>query len=282
MTDLPLESVINPKGDTQPDYGFLIASCAIMCGVLVYEVVAPVYFSVLLVMGFVALMVSATPLYRQRMALMLIAFLTGAMASMYERHWHKTDLITQISDHKVQAVIADFELRDNRRARLWLRDLSIDGLPADALIRATIDNMPDDALFYGDKLTGALRLYPLSGPLFPDWPDYARKAWRSGIVASAYGKSPRITPAQQRPSQSLLMGWRNGLSNAITKDLCPTSATLAKALIIAERNFSDEAFHQPFRQAGLSHLLAISGLHMGLLWHIWLVSPYSGNSCAVI
>ncbi len=54
------------------------------------------------------------------------------------------------------------------------------------------------------------------------------------------------------------------MSGQISAHLSPASANLAKALLIGERDFSNEAFFTPFRKAGLAHLLAISGLHMGL------------------
>ena len=169
-----------------------------------------------------------------------------------------------------EALTLKSETKADGRARLWLGNVSQDNQPIDGIIRATIDQMPAD-ITQGDHITLPLTLYPLSGPLFAYWPDYARKSWSEGISGTAYGRAPkRIPPSKDgdglsdKPKLSIITQMRKHIRHATRQDLSQTNATLAEALLIGERDFSDESFYMPFRAAGLAHLLAISGLHMGL------------------
>ena len=52
--------------------------------------------------------------------------------------------------------------------------------------------------------------------------------------------------------------------------LSPDAESLAAGLLCGDRSlFSTEAMHD-IRDAGMSHLLAVSGLHIGLLWGLLL------------
>lgn len=263
MADLPLESSSEAVPSQQKERLSSLLSSAMMCGVLVHDGLFVRDYLILLIVLFCGLMMVKGAHYRNFAAFALCAFLAGSMATAFERFWHQTALITTKEDSFITATITAFERQDHERARLWLSDVSLAD-DKNALIRATIDQMPDVALKVGDRFEGQVRLFPLSGPLFPGWPDYARKSWREGIIATAYGRAPHIISADRSPNQSVITGLREAIRYHVETDLSPANATLAKALFIGERDFSDKEFYQPFRKAGLAHLLAISGLHMGL------------------
>ena len=162
-------------------------------------------------------------------------------------------------------------------------DVRIDTKEVDGIMRATIDQMPRVPLSYQAHFTGRLRIYPLSGALFPNWPDYSRKSWREGIIATAYGRAPIITPASTQTARPVIAELRDWVSGQISAHLSPASANLAKALLIGERDFSNEAFFTPFRKAGL----AISGdfwfaYGVILFRRLWRVPLILGIACVPI
>ena len=57
-----------------------------------------------------------------------------------------------------------------------------------------------------------------------------------------------------------------------------TPSALAKALLCADKSGLSKDLQQTFRDAGASHLLALSGLHLGLIYSIlqFLLSPLGG------
>ena len=263
MSDLPLESSSKKLQSRHKERLSSLLSSAMMCGVLVHDGLFARDYIIVLIILFCALMMVKGAYYRSFAAFALCAFVAGAMATTLERFWYEAPLITAQEDSFITATIIAFERQDNERARLWLSDVSLID-DKTALIRATIDHMPDVALRVGDGFKGRVRLYPLSQPLFPGWPDYARKSWREGIIATAYGRAPTIISSDNSAKQSWLSALRDTIRYHVETDLSPANATLAKALFIGERDFSDKEFYTPFRKAGLAHLLAISGLHMGL------------------
>ncbi len=58
---------------------------------------------------------------------------------------------------------------------------------------------------------------------------------------------------------------RRALGRALEQSLPPTEAALARALLLGLRGQLPDSVVENFRQSGTSHLLAISGLHLGIL-----------------
>ena len=276
MANLPLETHPiahhnSKKQRKRRDVPPLIVSAALLLGVLLSDALAIWHLAVVLLFCGALCIVICRQHHQTAFAIMgITAFVAGCAAHYFEAYHHKVSLITESREAVVEAVIIKHERQDKGRARLWLDDVRIDRKEVDGIVRATIDQMPKAPLSYQAHFTGRLRIYPLSGALFPNWPDYSRKSWREGIIATAYGRAPIITPSPTQTTQTtqgarpVIAKLRDAVSGQISDHLSPASASLAKALLIGERDFSNEAFFTPFRNAGLAHLLAISGLHMGL------------------
>ena len=273
MANLPLETHPiahhnSKKQRKRRDMAPLIVSVALLLGVLLSDALTIWHLAIVFLFCGTLCIVICRQHHQTAFAIMgITAFMAGCAAHYFEAYHHQVRLITESREAVVEAVIIKHEKQGKGRARLWLDDVRIDTKELDGIVRATIDQMPKAPLSYQAHFTGRLRLYPLTGALFPNWPDYSRKSWREGIIATAYGRAPIITPSPTQTTQSarpVIAKLREGISGEISNHLSPASASLAKALLIGERDFSNEAFFTPFRNAGLAHLLAISGLHMGL------------------
>ncbi|MDZ7680945.1 MAG: ComEC/Rec2 family competence protein [Fodinibius sp.] len=69
--------------------------------------------------------------------------------------------------------------------------------------------------------------------------------------------------------------WRHRVLDTIDNNFRPQNASLAKALLIGHKNELDRAEKITFSRAGLSHIMAVSGLHVGfILAPFWLLIPY--------
>ena len=274
MATLPLETNPNfydpiKKQHKGRDLYPLIMSGTMLLGVSISEAISLWHLLFVLLFSGGLLVMICRQYQRFYLAIMIIAaFTAGAVANYVEKYHHQVTPIPQSQGAFIEAVIVKHEQQANGRARLWLDDVRLEGDAIAGRVRATIDQMPghDFGLVTSRpmRFKGRLRLYPVSGALFPGWPDYSRKSWREGIIASAYGRAPKITLSPHDVSTSRISQMRQVIRGHITADLSPASAHLAKALLIGERDFSHKVFYNAFRQAGLAHLLAISGLHMGL------------------
>lgn len=106
-----------------------------------------------------------------------------------------------------------------------------------------------------------------SGPVAPDAFDFRRSLFFQGIGAIGYAVGP-VDLRQAPPGGSARLGLerlRGRIGTRITEALDGDRAAIALALLIGERGLIPDPVNRAIRDAGLAHLLAISGLHVGLV-----------------
>ncbi|MCL4676560.1 MAG: ComEC/Rec2 family competence protein, partial [Pararhodobacter sp.] len=113
-------------------------------------------------------------------------------------------------------------------------------------------------------LTG--HLAPPSGPTEPGGFDFGRHAWFEGLGAVGYTRSPVLALAAPEPGWRLaLTRLRHRISAAIRSRLPGETGGFVAAILTGDRSGIGLDTLEDLRRSNLSHLLAISGLHMGLL-----------------
>ncbi len=115
------------------------------------------------------------------------------------------------------------------------------------------------------KLVGTTgHLSPPSGPVEPGGFDFQRHAWFKQIGAVGYTRVPVLAMAPADNTGGIF-GFRMRLSAAMQARMAPDVAGFAAAVTTGDRSAIPEDVTEALRGANLAHLLAISGLHMGLL-----------------
>ncbi|RMD60614.1 MAG: ComEC/Rec2 family competence protein, partial [Alphaproteobacteria bacterium] len=130
------------------------------------------------------------------------------------------------------------------------------------------------ALRPGDWIRLRAGLRPPPGPAAPGAFDFARQAYfaRLGAVGFAYGAPRRIAaPADERAparDDAWRLWWsdlRQQVARRIRSALPGETGAVAAALMTGERGAIPAPVLAAMRDSGLAHLLAISGLHVGLI-----------------
>ena len=105
------------------------------------------------------------------------------------------------------------------------------------------------------------RLMPPAPPMLPGGYDFARAAWFEGYAAtgSVPGSIEILQPAKSAP---LLAPLQRRLSEHVRAKLGGSPGAIAAAFASGDRGSISEADEQAMRDAGLTHLLSISGLHV--------------------
>ncbi len=103
------------------------------------------------------------------------------------------------------------------------------------------------------------------GPGEPGGFDFQRHAWFLGIGAVGYTRTPALLLAPRPPGQMRLAHLRTQLSQAIRARIGGDAGAFAAAVLTGDRSEMPMATMQALRDSNIAHLLAISGLHMGLL-----------------
>ena len=126
-------------------------------------------------------------------------------------------------------------------------------------------NVPN-SLFSKDIAAGAVirfkgRLMPPAPPIFPGAYDFARTAWFSGLSASGTVTGD-VDILSTGDSRDRLAQARASLSRHIQSRLAGSEAGIAAALATGDQGGIAESDAEAMRDAGLAHLLSISGLHV--------------------
>jgi len=116
----------------------------------------------------------------------------------------------------------------------------------------------------GVRMAATGHLSPPSGPVEPGGFDFQRHAWFQGLGAVGYTRVPLIALAP--PDGALPMfRTRMALSARVQAALPGESGAFAAAIMTGDRSGMGQDTITALRVSNLAHLLAISGLHMGLL-----------------
>jgi len=149
-------------------------------------------------------------------------------------------------------------------------------LPVPTKLRLTLKGrlQPDALLMPGQRVKAIGSLRPPSPPITPGSYDFRQQAYFQGIGAVGYGLAPLevIESKNKDAGKSLLTKMRYSIATFRTKltDLMRQSVpgqsgAIMAALVTGDRSGIKEQTRQAFADAGVAHILAISGLHLSLV-----------------
>ena len=166
-------------------------------------------------------------------------------------------LVTPLSGR----VIDRDEQPAERRIRLLLATREPGtGRPIRVRLNLAIDkDRPDIAPGAQVRLTA--RLMPPAPPMLPGGYDFARTAWFAGLAATG-GVLGEVEVVRPGSGGGWLSGLQAALSRHVRERLHGSAGALAAAFASGDRGGIAPADDAAMRDAGLAHLLSISGLHV--------------------
>ncbi len=148
--------------------------------------------------------------------------------------------------------------------RVRLEDLPVDQRPQ--RVRLSLHGGAAE-LSPGQRVMTTGHLSPPQGPVEPGGFDFRRHAWFLRLGAVGYTRVPVLTIAP--PITGIegirITGWRMAISNHVRTVLPGEVGGFAAAVTTGDRSGMGQGTLDALRASNLAHLLAISGLHMGLL-----------------
>ncbi|MFW5992388.1 MAG: DNA internalization-related competence protein ComEC/Rec2, partial [Halanaerobiaceae bacterium] len=124
----------------------------------------------------------------------------------------------------------------------------------------------DIQLSEGDKIKTSISLKTPLPALNPGQFSYRSYLRRKGVYSLGYIEGrPQILSSENRYWKINLIKLKRHLIENINKSLNKTDREIIKALILGERTNLPDKWQEEFSHAGASHLLAISGLHVGFI-----------------
>ncbi|WP_085307953.1 ComEC/Rec2 family competence protein [Planktotalea arctica] len=116
----------------------------------------------------------------------------------------------------------------------------------------------------GARVMTTAHLSPPSGPAEPHGFDFQRHAWFGQLGGVGYARVPLLLATPPEAGVNFF-SIRLALSERVQRHLSGQTGAFAAALMTGDRSGLSQETLQNLRHSNLAHLLAISGLHMGLL-----------------
>lgn len=144
------------------------------------------------------------------------------------------------------------------KTRLILRPQVQPQLPE----KVRLTDRSDKNLAPGDRIHVSAKLWAIPEPAHPLAYDFRRTAYFQGI--GAIGQVQTIDEIQLH-QKTTFETWRYKLTQTLREQLSPPYGHIASALITGDRSGIDNTLRQAYADAGIAHILAISGLHLSIV-----------------
>jgi len=177
----------------------------------------------------------------------------------------------------LQGYVEEVDLRPVG-ARMVIAVSSVDGMPGDKAphrVRVTTRKTPDAAA--GDYVRLKARLLPPSHAVLPGGYDFARDAFFAGVgaVGSTLGAIDVLPPPgdasfRQRFAAAIDHA-RNRLAVRVDRIIGGDEGAIAAAMVTGKRDFLSSDAKDLIREAGIFHIITISGVQMTLVAGIFFV-----------
>lgn len=143
---------------------------------------------------------------------------------------------------------------------------------------------PHSVFFPSQRVTWHGQLEPVRKPQLPQMTDLAAPMRRRGVSATSLVRHAAIISVTDEP------GWLNDLLRVrvnlqrklLSADLTSESAAMLNAVLLGDTSWLAADQRSEYGAAGLSHILALSGMHVALLamivgWLLWPLSLVGGR-----
>ena len=209
--------------------------------------------------------------------LALAALTAGFLAMSLRTLRVEAPVLDRIRIVSLTGMVEEMDLRPVG-ARMVVAVAGADGMPREKVphrVRVTMRRAPDVAA--GDFVRLKARLLPPSHAALPGGYDFARDAFFAGVgaVGSTLGSVERIAPPagltlSQRFGAAIDRA-RNRLALRVHAIIGGDEGAIAAAMVTGKRDFLSNDAKDLIREAGIFHIITISGVQMTLVAGIFFV-----------
>ncbi len=171
--------------------------------------------------------------------------------------------------YSIEAIVEKIETQ-SRGVRIWFSDVAIDKVETawtPKYIRISV-NTNIDGVRAGDKVWLRAILYPPPRPAMPGAYDFARQAYfqQIGAVGYSVSKVKVLNKSEKFDFYTWVADIRHSIAERIrVNSIGEDEGAISAALLVGDRGAIKKRVVEQMRDAGLAHLLAISGLHLALV-----------------
>lgn len=225
--------------------------------------------------------VASAPLMLRGPRRLEVAIVAGGLAcagfatASLRAHQVQAPVLAEAIDATAEGRIVALSRSRADQLRAELEDVVIYGLPPDrtpkrirlSLLRGDFER----PVRVGERIAVYARLSPPGAPVEPGGFDFRRHAWFDELGAVGYARGPAMQSQRRAPAglwtalNAANAVLRDRIARAIGQAMPGERGAFAAAILVGVRAEVGQDSLQALRDSNLAHLLAISGLHMGLL-----------------
>lgn len=203
------------------------------------------------------------------LALALALLLAGPLLAGWRSHAVAAPVLGWHRYGPVEGRIVGVDRSASDAIRLTLDQVVLPGVDPERVpgrVRISVQGALDVDPVPGTRVMLTGHLGPPPGPVEPGGFDFRRLAWFEGLGALGYTRTPVLALDDPEPGLDLaLTRWRLSIARGIRERLPGEAGGFVAAILTGDRSGVGAQTTEDLRRSNLSHLLAISGLHMGLL-----------------
>lgn len=153
---------------------------------------------------------------------------------------------------------------DKNRTILYLDGVSIDDKPFDYKAYVYVYGNNEGRLYeYGDTLhLPEASLWLPDGRTNPDGFDFRAYLWRKSVALCASSSISKIEIVSEKANLTRGLYRLSAYLSERFDDLFPKNAGVMRALLLGDRSGLSDETYESFQEAGVAHLVALSGLHV--------------------
>jgi len=206
-------------------------------------------------------------------AQLALAAALGFCAATWRTHMQPPLIEIPYGATIVSGSIAAMDDLPNGR-RVTIDPASLDGAAIPRAIRVKLKETDKTPLLAGDSVTVRAILFKPDRPAYPGGWDSGRDAFFAGLGASGFAIGDVTITAPARPGAFLvrLRRLREAIAEQIMEVLPVDTGSVAVTLLTGMEQDMPEQERQNFIAAGLAHILAVAGLHVGIVMGLFFAA----------
>lgn len=210
----------------------------------------------------------------------IIIFILGGYLTNIKYHSQSEDHYKFISN-RVSGFSGTIVSPVNERTNHFRYDFRLESVSNDSIIATSNgiihlyvkkDSLNNSNFIYGDRLLVKGGFYPVPGPDNPNEFDYQLYLAHQNIYSHSFVNFDQVKLTNNRPPNfllSLAYQIRDRATAIIDTNIPdPRENGIAKALLLGIKDHIDNEIKKSYSAAGAMHVLAVSGLHVGIIYLI--------------
>jgi competence protein ComEC len=151
--------------------------------------------------------------------------------------------------------------------RVTVQPAALDGVAVRTAIRVRLQRRDDGDIASGDSIRVRALVRTPAPPAYPGGWDLQRDDFYIGLGGFGYaiGKAERTARAVPSAPMRLVQWLRETIAARVTAVIPGAAGAVSVTLLTGASMAIPEADHAAFRDSGLAHLLAVAGLHIGIV-----------------